>query len=330
MGSHPALQLEVVIVTGLSGAGRSTAINALEDLGYYCVENLPPPVVLATLQSLREAGCERIALGVDVRLRSYLEGAAPVIDSLRAVSGVSLSVLYVDASEELLARRFSATRRPHPLVQDDDRSLKSVREGISLERELLSPLRGLASVVIDTTGYSVHDLRREIVSIFSEDGDKVKQMSVRVVSFGFKFGAPQDADLVFDVRFLKNPFFVEDLRALSGQDEAVASYVLDDPEAVGFLELLMPLLQYCLPHFRAEGKSYLTIAIGCTGGRHRSVALSERIAGQLSQDLGLSVEAVHRDVRRAEHLAVTGTPSVVPPNGGGIGSVQKYKAESSS
>jgi UPF0042 nucleotide-binding protein len=188
-----------------------------------------------------------------------------------------------------------------------------VREGIALERQLLSPLRGLASVVIDTTGFSVHDLRREVLSSFSRQGERAAQMSIRVVSFGFKYGAPQDADLVFDVRFLKNPFFVEELRPLSGQDPAVASYVLGDPDAVGFFAVLMPLLQYCIPKFRAEGKSYLTIAVGCTGGRHRSVALSERIAGQLKEDLGVSVEAVHRDTRRAEHLSVKGTPSGPPP-----------------
>lgn len=317
MGSRPAEMLEVLIVTGLSGAGRSTALNALEDLGYYCVDNLPPPVLLSTLDSLREAGCTRVALGLDVRLRAYLEGAAPIIELVEQAPGVRLSVLYVDASEDLLARRFNATRRPHPLVQHGDRSLKSVREGIALERELLSSLRELASVVIDTTGFSVHDLRREVLSTFSGEANVEKLMSIRLVSFGFKYGAPQDADLVFDVRFLKNPYFVEDLRPLSGQDEPVCRYVLSDPDAGGFLDHVLPLLRYCMPRFRAEGKSYLTIAVGCTGGRHRSVVLAETIASRLSEDLGLSVEAVHRDIRKAEHLSVRGNTSVPPPRLGG-------------
>lgn len=313
MASQPATELDVLIVTGLSGAGRSTALNALEDLGYYCVDNLPPPVLLSTLQSLRDAGCERVALGLDVRLRAYLEGAAPVLEMVQNAAGARISVLYLDASEELLARRYSATRRPHPLMRHGDRSFKSVREGIALERTLLASLRELASVVIDTTGFSVHDLRREVISTFSRDGESEAQMSIRIVSFGFKYGAPQDADLVFDVRFLKNPYFVEHLQPLSGQDDAVATYVLGDADAAGFLSHAIPLLEFCIPRFRAEGKSYVTVAIGCTGGRHRSVALAETIAGRLSEDLGLSVEAVHRDIRKAEHLSVKGTPSGAPP-----------------
>lgn len=298
------MQTEIVVVTGLSGAGRTTALNALEDLGYYCVDNLPPPVLIATLEALQESGNRKVALGVDIRVRAFLEGAATVLEQVRAREGVNLRVLYVDASEELLARRFNATRRPHPLTQEHDSSARGVREGIALERKLMVPLRGLASIVIDTTSLTVHDLRREVLESFSERGEVGQHMSVRVLSFGFKFGAPQDADLLFDVRFLPNPYFVDSLRPFSGQDATVAEFVLQHEDAQRFLGHVLPLVEFCVPRFKQEGKSYVTIAVGCTGGRHRSVALSEKIAEDLSAKLGYSVEAVHRDLRQAEHLAV--------------------------
>ncbi len=302
--SLAAVQTEIVVVTGLSGAGRTTALNALEDLGFYCVDNLPPPVLIATLEALEESGTRKVALGVDIRVRAFLESAATVLEEVRQREGINLRVLYVDASEELLARRFNATRRPHPLTQERDATARGVRDGIALERKLMVPLRGLASIVIDTTSLTVHDLRREVLESFSEEGERGQRMSVRVLSFGFKFGAPQDADLLFDVRFLPNPYFVESLKEFSGQDAAVSAFVLEHEDAQRFLGHVLPLLEFCVPRFRQEGKSYVTIAIGCTGGRHRSVALSEKIAEDLSGKLGYSVEAVHRDLRQAEHLSV--------------------------
>ena len=301
MTEQPAV--DVVVVTGLSGAGRTTALNALEDLNFYCVDNLPPPVVASTLSALSESGAQKIAFGIDVRVRAFLESAASVIEAVRRTPGVSLRVLYLDASEELLARRFNATRRPHPLTQEGEGAPQTVREGILLERQLLAPLRGLSSIVIDTTSLTVHDLRREVLRGFSPLGESGQHMFVRVLSFGFKFGAPQDADLLFDVRFLPNPFFIPELRSLSGRDGPVSDHVLGLADAQKFLQLLLPLIEFCLPRFKAEGKSYVTIAVGCTGGRHRSVALSEKIARELSLKLGLSVEAVHRDEGEAEHLA---------------------------
>lgn len=307
---------EIVVVTGLSGAGRTTALNALEDLGYFCVDNLPPPVLIATLDALRESGTLKVALGIDVRVRAFLEGAARVLVEVREREGVNLRVLYVDASEELLARRFNATRRPHPLTQERGASARGVREGIALERQLMVPLRGLASIIIDTTALTVHDLRREVLESFSAEGEAAHRMLVRVLSFGFKFGSPQDADLLFDVRFLPNPFFVPELRPLSGQDPPVFTYVLEQSDAAQFLGHALPLIEFCIPRFQQEGKSYVTIALGCTGGRHRSVALSEKIAEALTVKLGYSVEAVHRDLRQAEHLAVRGkSPSGDPPSG---------------
>jgi UPF0042 nucleotide-binding protein len=306
---------EIVVVTGLSGAGRTTALNALEDLGYFSVDNLPPPVLIATLDALHDSGTRKIAFGIDVRVRAFLEGAAAVLRQARNREGVDLRVLYVDASEELLARRFNATRRPHPLTQEKGAAAGGVRDGITLERQLMAPLRGLASIIIDTTSLTVHDLRREVLESFSGEGEQGYRMLVRVLSFGFKFGSPQDADLLFDVRFLPNPYFVQDLRALSGQDEAVFNYVLGQEDAQQFLAHALPLIEFCIPRFQREGKSYVTIAVGCTGGRHRSVALSEKIAEDLSAKLGYSVEAVHRDLRQAEHLAVRGkSPSVEPPS----------------
>lgn len=316
MAEGSLTQTEIVVVTGLSGAGRTTALNALEDLGYFCVDNLPPPVLIATLLALKESGTLRVAFGIDVRVRAFLEGAAKVLVEVRQREDVSLRVLYVDASEELLARRFNATRRPHPLTQERGASARGVREGIALERQLMAPLRGLASIVVDTTSLTVHDLRREVFESFAEEGEAGRRMLVRILSFGFKFGAPQDADLLFDVRFLPNPYFLPELRALSGQDPAVASYVFGQADAQQFLAHALPLIEFCVPRFQQEGKSYVTIALGCTGGRHRSVALSEKIAEALTVKLGYSVEAVHRDLRQAEHLAVRGKSSVsdAPPS----------------
>jgi len=305
--------LSVVVVTGLSGAGKTTAVNALEDLGYYCVDNLPTPVVLATLDALRAGGEQKVALGIDVRVRSYLDGAAAVLDQLAQQSDVELSILYLDSSEELLARRFNATRRPHPLTAGGRTGVRALLDGIRLERTLLSPLRARARAVIDSTNLSVHDLRREVVQLYGRED--LGAMLTRVISFGFKYGAPHDADLLFDVRFLPNPYFIEELRPLSGLEPSIVDYVLGQTETQGFVERLLSLLEFCLPRFEAEGKSYVTIAIGCTGGRHRSVVLSELVAAELRTRLGGTIEAVHRDIRHAEHIAVRPEQgeSVFPP-----------------
>lgn len=292
-----AARLEVIVVTGRSGAGKTTAVNALEDLGYFCVDNLPTPVIEPTLEALAKGGEPRVALGVDVRVRRYLEDAAEVLDSVASREDMHLSVLYLDSSEELLARRFNASRRPHPLTAAGHADV--LLDGIRVERELLAPLRARAHAVIDTTTLSVHDLRREVVGHYAQAEGRERPLMVRVVSFGFKFGPPHDADMVFDVRFLPNPHFVEALRPLSGLDEPVAEYVLAQPDAHGLLSRVVDLLSFCLPRFLAEGKSYVTIAIGCTGGRHRSVALAEVIAEQLRRGGSMKVEPFHRDVARA-------------------------------
>jgi UPF0042 nucleotide-binding protein len=292
----------IVVVTGMSGAGRSTAVHALEDLGFFCVDNVPTPVVPATLAAFEQGGVRRIALGVDARVRSFLADAPAMLDGLAEPPNRDVAVLFLDAANELLVRRFSSTRRPHPLdtlARTKHVSAMAVLDGIRMERDLLVPLRARATAVIDTSDLSVHDLRRQIVAMFGPGSAAEPRMSTRVVSFGFKFGPPSDADLVFDVRFLKNPYFEDALRELSGLDAPVRDFVLNNPEATAWLERITPLLEFCLPRFEREGKSYLTIAVGCTGGRHRSVALAERIAAEMGTKLGFAVRAVHRDLDRA-------------------------------
>ncbi len=291
---------EVVVVTGLSGAGKSTALNALEDLGFFSVDNLPAPVLVTTLEALRAGGYRRVALGLDVRGRSYLESCATLLDEVAGAKLFDLRVLFLEAPDELLARRFSATRRPHPLSTVQGSGVRAVLEGLCLERELLAPLRSRATMSIDTARMNVHDLRRFMIKTFSERGVASK-MVIRVVSFGFKYGAPGDADMMLDVRFLPNPFFEEGLRGFSGLERPVSDFVLQHPDALEFLEKAAALLLFCVPRFEEEGKSYVSLAVGCTGGRHRSVALSEAIAAKLRERLRREVDVVHRDVLRAEH-----------------------------
>jgi UPF0042 nucleotide-binding protein len=290
----------LVVVTGVSGAGKSTAVNALEDLGFFCVDNVPTPVMKSTLDALTNAGVRRIALGIDVRVRGFLDDVARVLESLSGPGTPKIEVVFLDAADEALLRRFSSTRRPHPLstVQGRDGGAGAVLEGIKTERELLSALRARATLVVDTTRLSVHELRRAVVRAFGPAGGKAPRLRARVVSFGFKFGTPVDADLVFDVRFLKNPHFVPELSARPGTDADVQEYVLSSPDIARYLELVVSLLTFSIPRFENEGRSYLTIAVGCTGGRHRSVVVAERVVAALRAELGLDIEVSHRDVGR--------------------------------
>ncbi|HKO93427.1 MAG TPA: RNase adapter RapZ [Polyangiaceae bacterium] len=305
-------QAEVVVVTGLSGAGRSTALRALEDLGFFCVDNLPTLLVQQTVESCERGGMRRLALGIDVRVRSFLQGAGGALQKL-AASGRTLHIVFLDASNEALLRRYSSTRRPHPLSTTDAAGpggpAGAVLEGIALERERLAPLRAIASRVLDTTRLSVHELRRRIVAEFGPGAGRADRMRIRVLSFGFKYGVPVDADLSLDVRFIENPFFVEGLRELSGLDAPVANFVLDKPDAQGFLERALALLEFALPRYEAEGKSYLTVAIGCTGGRHRSVAMAERLAEELRRRLQVDVDVGHRDIGEADREAASNRSS---------------------
>ncbi len=300
--TESADRVSVVVVTGLSGAGKSTALHALEDLGFFCVDNIPPPVVAQTLQACEAGGVRRVGFGLDVRVRSFLDDITGVLDAISVPDRRTLDVLFLDSSDQELLRRFSSTRRPHPLsthpVPGDEGAATAVLDGIQIERERLTPLRARASEIIDTTRLSVHELRRRIVSAYGPTAGGGRRMLTRVVSFGFKYGAPVDADLVLDVRFLRNPYFVPELKGGAGTDDDVAAYVLADPATKGFYDRAMALLSYCVPLYEREGKSYLTVAIGCTGGRHRSVALAEKIGAVLREQGAKTLEIVHRDVER--------------------------------
>jgi UPF0042 nucleotide-binding protein len=327
----------VVVVTGLSGAGKSTALHALEDLGYFCVDNIPTKLAAQAVEVLESGGIHRIALGMDVRVRAFLDDTAPALARIRdsETQPREVRVLFLDASDDTLLRRFSATRRPHPLASPEGGadgppsegtrrgSSLGVLDGIHLERERLAPLRAQATIDIDTTRLSVHELRKQVIAHLGPAADDQPRMSTRVVSFGYKYGVPIDADLLFDVRFLDNPYFVPELTRLSGADAAVRDYVLALPEAREFLEKIEDLLVFALPRYEREGKAHLTVAVGCTGGRHRSVALATLLGQHLSERLDRPVTVVHRDMARSDTLeagSVAGAASLRPPAAGGGGS----------
>ena len=302
---------QVIVVTGLSGAGRSTALHALEDMGFFCIDNLPPVLAPEAVALCERGGMLRIALGVDVRVRAFLGEIGKVLSLLAAPNdaGVNLrevQVLFLDASDEALLRRFGETRRPHPMASADADGAIAVLDGVRLERERLAPLRAHVDHLIDTTRLSVHELRRTVLDRFGPAAGGALRMSTRIVSFGFKYGTPVDADLVLDVRFMQNPHFVPELRALVGTDAPVSKYVLSHPDTAEFLEKTMALLAYVLPRYEREGKSYLTIAVGCTGGQHRSVAIAAELGKRLGAERSVTVQ--HRDIgRRSEGAAAAGS-----------------------
>jgi len=303
----------VVVVTGLSGAGKSTALHALEDLGFFCIDNLPIPVLQDTLAACDAGKLDRVAMGIDVRVRTFFKRAHEVLEAVQREGKRDLEILFLDASDETLLRRFSSTRRPHPpsysLGVESTRAI-AVLDGIRLERERLSLLRAGAQKVVDTTGLSVHDLRRRILDAYGPGVGGQPGMLTRLVSFGFKYGTPVDADLVFDVRFLPNPFFVEALRPLTGIDPPVRDYVHATEDALVFTQKVIDLLEFVLPRYEREGKSYLTVAVGCTGGRHRSVALVELLARTLGPKTGLRLDIVHRDIDRDLATSGADAPSI--------------------
>lgn len=282
------MALQLVVVTGLSGAGRSTALRALEDLGYFCVDNIPPALIPQLIALLTQGDeLTRVAVGIDVRTGGFLEGAGGLFDALSA-GGHAIDLLFLECQDTELVRRFSETRRAHPLALGGN-----LFDAIQRERERVAPLRARANLILDTTGFSPHDLRRALVEHVAR-GTR-SHMVTRVVSFGFKYGVPVDADLVFDLRYLSNPHFVPQLRPKTGLDQEVADFVMAAPEARELLEDLGTLLVKLLPRYEREGKSYLTIALGCTGGRHRSVALAEALAAVLRGAGEIVVE--HRDIK---------------------------------
>ncbi len=292
--SEPVVQggPQVVILTGVSGSGKSTALRALEDAGFYCVDNLPIVFLEKLLElSGHTAGeVSRIALVVDAREGRFLSEAPRIIQEVRQ-KGSDVEVFFLDASDEALVRRYSETRRRHPLAGEGG----TVHDGIEAERRALADLKAIADEVVDTSTLNVHELKRLVMRRFS--GAEGSRLGVTLVSFGFRYGIPSHADMVLDVRFLPNPYFVPDLRPFPGTDPRVAEYVLSQPDARAFLDRLADLCGFLLPRYRSEGKSYLTLAVGCTGGKHRSVAIAAALAARLEQ-AGQPVRLWHRDLEK--------------------------------
>jgi UPF0042 nucleotide-binding protein len=284
--------LSFVVITGLSGAGKSYAIKCFEDMGFFCVDNLPTTLIptFADLIMRSEQPIHRVALGVDVREGAYLSNLLDTIRELRA-RGHAVEVLFLEATEEALVRRYHETRRRHPLAGDGN-----ALDGIHAERKALSDLREIADRILDTSALTVHQLKDRLVELYVAPKAR-PGLATSLVSFGFKHGVPFDADLVFDVRFLPNPHFVESLRPLDGRHERVRAFVLDHPESKEMLRRLEDFLKFVLPCYEREGKAYLTVTIGCTGGRHRSVTLAEEL-GRFLTGLGYAPTVVHRDLER--------------------------------
>jgi UPF0042 nucleotide-binding protein len=285
---NPARQL--VILTGLSGSGKSTVLHAFEDMGFYCVDNLPVELIpiFAELHAAGEGDFTRAALLVDAREGLQLEKLPPLLRHLKKDHPITL--VFIEAAEDALLRRYSETRRPHPLGRNF-----SVRESLAHERALMEPIRKLADLTIDTSRFNVHELRHFITERFKSTDNR--PMMVSVVSFGYRYGVPTDADLVFDVRFLPNPHFVPRLRPFTGKDPKVRRYIRSFPQTGEFLRRIEGLLTYLIPHYIHEGKSYLTIAFGCTGGKHRSVMMSEAIKKSLAAR-NIAAKVLHRDIEK--------------------------------
>jgi RNase adapter protein RapZ len=287
-----AHELDIIIVTGLSGSGRSFAIRALEDNGFFCVDNLPAPLIPRFIDLCHgyQEELRRIALGVDLRGSRFLQALPQVLADVRA-AGHHAQVLFFDASDEVLLRRFSETRRPHPLAGQD-----SVLEGIARERKALEPIRALADKVIDTSAFNVHQLKTEMEQQFCQ-APQARRMALFFTSFGYKYGIPHDTDMILDVRFLPNPYFVNELRPRTGLDPEVRDFVLRGQETRAYLDRLYALLEFTLPLYEREGKSTLTLALGCTGGRHRSVVLVEELQKRLG-DGHFRINVKHRDINK--------------------------------
>jgi len=283
-------RLPFIVLTGLSGSGKSQAIRALEDLGYFCVDNLPTTLIptLAKL-STRSGDIEKVAIVVDVREGNFLSAFPKVWKQLRRMPGLKPVLIFLEATSATLVRRFSETRRPHPLAPS-----RSASEGIRDERVRMAPIRAMADSIVDTSDMTVHELRHFFMGLTRDRSDA--RLVVTILSFGYKHGVPLDADLVFDVRCLPNPHFVPTLRRRTGRDRAVTRFLEKGASTVAFIEKLEDYLRFVIPSYIAEGKTYLTVAIGCTGGRHRSVAIAERLKRSLGTTQGARFRVRHRDV----------------------------------
>lgn len=287
-----AADARFVVLTGLSGAGKSQAIHALEDLGYFCVDNLPTTLVptLASLAMRAGSELEKVAIVLDVREGAFVREFPATWRKLRRMKGLSPTLIFLEASDSVLVRRFSETRRPHPLAHD-----RPIREGIAEERTSMMAIRALADEIVDTSSLTVHELRESFMAI-SRGRTRSRRLQVTLLSFGFKHGLPLEADVVFDVRYLPNPHFEPKLRDLTGRDVPVTEYMERHPVTVDSVARFTSLLQFLIPHYADEGKSYLTVAIGCTGGQHRSVYMAEALRRSLTPRRGTRMHVRHRDL----------------------------------
>ncbi|AGR07870.1 RNase adapter RapZ [Listeria monocytogenes] len=283
-------QLKLVIITGMSGAGKTVAMQSLEDLGYFCVDNLPPSLLPKFWELMKESDkMDKIALVMDLRGREFFDSIEPALDELDNTNFITTKILFLEADDKVLVSRYKETRRHHPLEPNG-----SVLDGINAERELLSDLKGRSQLVINTSNMAPRELRERINNEFQTEDKDI--FNVQLMSFGFKYGIPIDADLVFDVRFLPNPHYIDKMRPLTGLNEDVYEYVMKWPETQTFLDKLVDLLMFTLPFYKREGKTQLVIAIGCTGGQHRSVALTEFVGKTIQQKYETTIS--HRDMKR--------------------------------
>ena len=288
--------MRFVIVTGMSGGGKKTAMRMLEDIGFYCVDNLPVDLIEKFVELLSAPGGEitKVALGVDVRANVGFEKVPSILKNLKEL-GYPLEILYMEASDEALLKRYKESRRKHPLSPDG-----RIEEGIRKEREILNNIKEQADYIMDSSKLLTRDLQAEIDRIFVKD-EGYKSLMVNVMSFGFKHGMPQDADLVFDVRFLPNPYYIDELKHYSGNDAPVSDYVMSFPEATEFLDKLTDMVEFLMPNYVKEGKYQLVIAIGCTGGKHRSVTLANKLYERLKDEKGYGITLTHRDINVGIH-----------------------------
>ena len=283
--------MRFVVVTGMSGGGKSTALRMLEDAGFYCVDNLPVPLIDKFMELIAQPGSEvtKVALGLDVRADQSFEDVIRVLDKMKD-NGYSFEILFMEAGDQALVKRYKETRRVHPLSPEG-----RVEDGISKERKILQKIRGKADYVIDTSNLLTRELKEELERIFVKN-EEYNSLMVTILSFGFKHGIPADADLVFDVRFLPNPFYIEELKYKTGNDKEVQDYVMSFAEAETFIDKLTDMTEFLLPNYIKEGKYQLVIAIGCTGGKHRSVTLANRLYERMKRQGGYGLKIVHRDV----------------------------------
>ena len=289
--------MKFIILTGMSGAGKSTALKMMEDIGYFCVDNLPIALIekFAELADLQDAELQKVAVGVDIRSGQSLDELQDVLDRLKQ-KGERFDILYLDSADEVLVKRYKETRRTHPLAGNE-----RVDKGIQKERQRLEFLRKQASYIVDTSNMLTRELKAELEKIFVKNQD-YKNLFITIVSFGFKYGIPTDCDLVFDVRFLPNPYYVEGLRAKTGNDREIKEYVMQFPEAWQFLHKLEDMVKFLIPNYIVEGKTQLVIGVGCTGGKHRSVTLANALYERLSDREGYGIKIEHKDIEKDHRI----------------------------